>query len=150
MSCDNVFIDREKRPARSIVKIRDVIKMLEDDGWSMVRQPRLAQTFQARVEARTRHGRREARGRSGARNAEQCLEAGRAEAMKYLIVIERTSTGYSAYSPDLPGCIATASTQDELQREMKEAIAFHLDGLRQEGMAIPEPQSSSSYVDVPV
>lgn len=69
--------------------------------------------------------------------------------MKYLIVIERTSTGYSAYSPDLPGCIATAGTEDEVQREMKHAIAFHLDGLKQEGLAIPAPHSSSSYVDVP-
>jgi predicted RNase H-like HicB family nuclease len=69
--------------------------------------------------------------------------------MKYLIVIEKTSTGYSAYSPDLPGCIATGETQEEVQLEMKGAIAFHLDGLREEGMDIPEPHSSSSYVDVP-
>ena len=69
--------------------------------------------------------------------------------MKYLIVIEKTSTGYSAYSPDLPGCIATGGTQEEVQREMKGAIAFHLDGLKEEGMDIPEPHSSSSYVDVP-
>jgi predicted RNase H-like HicB family nuclease len=53
--------------------------------------------------------------------------------MKYLIVIEQTSSGYSAYSPDLPGCVATAGTKDEVQREMKDAIAFHLDGLREEG-----------------
>jgi len=69
--------------------------------------------------------------------------------MKYLIVIERTSTGYSAYSPDLPGCIATAGTEGEVQRDMKEAIAFHLDGLREEGLPIPEPHSTSSYVDIP-
>jgi len=69
--------------------------------------------------------------------------------MKYLIVIVRTSTGYSAYSPDLPGCIATAGTEDEVQREMKDAIAFHLDGLKEEGLAIPQPHSSSSYVDIP-
>jgi len=69
--------------------------------------------------------------------------------MKYLIVIEKTSTGYSAYSPDLPGCIATGGTQEEVQREMKGAIAFHLDGLKEEVMDIPEPHSSSSYVDVP-
>lgn len=72
-----------------------------------------------------------------------------AEAMKYLIVIERTSTGYSAYSPDVPGCIATAGTEDEVQREMKNAIAFHLDGLREEGLAVPKPHSSSSDVDIP-
>ena len=87
--------------------------------------------------------------RHNRRNAEQCLEAGRIEAMKYLIVIEQTSSGYSAYSPDLPGCVATAGTKEEIQREMKDAIAFHLDGLREEGLAIPEPHSSSSYVDIP-
>lgn len=69
--------------------------------------------------------------------------------MKYLIVIERTATGYSAYSPDVPGCIATGSTRDATEREMKEAITFHLDGLKAEGLAIPEPSTSSSYVDVP-
>ena len=69
--------------------------------------------------------------------------------MKYLIVIERTSTGYSAYSPDLPGCVATAGTEDEVHREMKDAITFHLDGLKEEGLAIPQPHSTSSYVDIP-
>lgn len=69
--------------------------------------------------------------------------------MKYLIVIERTTNGYSAYSPDLPGCIATGSTQEEIEREMKGAIALHLDGLKAEGPTIPQPSSSSSYVDIP-
>ena len=69
--------------------------------------------------------------------------------MKYLIVIERTSSGNSAYSPDLPGCIAAAGTKEEVQREMKDAIAFHVDGLREEGLAIPEPHSTSSYVEIP-
>lgn len=69
--------------------------------------------------------------------------------MKYLIVIERTDTGYSAYSPDVPGCIATGRTREATERGMREAIAFHLDGLKADGMAIPEPSSSSSYVDVP-
>ena len=69
--------------------------------------------------------------------------------MKYLIVIEQTSSGYSAYSPDLPGCVATAGTKDEVQREMTDAIAFHLDGLREEGLTIPEPHSTSSYVEIP-
>jgi predicted RNase H-like HicB family nuclease len=63
--------------------------------------------------------------------------------MKYLIVIERTDTGYSAYSPDLAGCIATGSTRDEVEREMQSAIAFHVDGLKAEGIAIPEASSSS-------
>jgi predicted RNase H-like HicB family nuclease len=69
--------------------------------------------------------------------------------MKYLIVIEKTGTGYSAYSPDIPGCVATGTTRDETEREMKSAIAFHIEGLKSEGMALPTPHSSSSYVEVP-
>jgi predicted RNase H-like HicB family nuclease len=69
--------------------------------------------------------------------------------MRYLIIIEATETGFSAYAPDLPGCIAAAETKDEVQRDMTHAMAFHLEGLRKERMVIPEPRSSSSYVDVP-
>ena len=69
--------------------------------------------------------------------------------MKYLIVIEQGETGFSAYAPDIPGCIATGSTRDDVEREMKDAIAFNLDGLRAEGMAIPKPSTSSSYVEIP-
>ena len=67
---------------------------------------------------------------------------------RYLIVIEQTGTGYSAFSPDLPGCIATGRTRDEVEANMRESVDFHLDGLRQEGLPTPEPRSSSSYVDV--
>ncbi len=68
---------------------------------------------------------------------------------KYLVVVEKTATGYSAYSPDLPGCVSTGTTRDEVQRNMEEAIEFHLDGLRQSVYPIPEPQSYSHYVEVP-
>jgi predicted RNase H-like HicB family nuclease len=68
---------------------------------------------------------------------------------KYLVVIEKTDTVYSAYSPDLPGCISTGATRDEIERSMQEAIDFHLDGLRRGGFPIPEPQSYSRYVEVP-
>ena len=69
--------------------------------------------------------------------------------MRYLIVIERTDTGYSAYSPDLEGCVATGSTREEVERAMQEAIEFHLDGLRQDGRPAPAPQAYSTYLDVP-
>jgi predicted RNase H-like HicB family nuclease len=131
------------------VKVRDVIKMLEDDGWFEVRQRGSHRQFKHASKPGLVTGRREARRRPRAGDVEQRFEAGRVEAMKYLIVIEQTATGYSAYSPDLPGCIATGSTRDEVEREMKGAIAFHLDGLKAEGMAIPQPSSSSSYVEVP-
>ena len=70
--------------------------------------------------------------------------------MKYLIVIEKTATGYSAYSPDLDGCIATGVTKEEVERAMKDAIEFHLDGLKEEGQNIPTPHSYSTYLEVPV
>ena len=69
--------------------------------------------------------------------------------MRYLIVIEATEGGYSAYSPDLPGCVATGSSREEVEREMQEAIEFHVEGLRKEGYEVPAPQSHSTYVDVP-
>ena len=68
--------------------------------------------------------------------------------MKYLIVIETTESGFSAYSPDLPGCVATASTKEEVESLMHEAIEFHLEGLRTEGLTIPPPRTTASYVHV--
>jgi predicted RNase H-like HicB family nuclease len=61
---------------------------------------------------------------------------------KYLIVIEVTQTGFSAYSSDLPGCVSTGRTREEVEQNMREAIALHLDGLREEGQAVPEPQTA--------
>jgi predicted RNase H-like HicB family nuclease len=58
---------------------------------------------------------------------------------KYLIVVEETETGYSAFSPDVPGCGSTGKTKEEVERNIQEAIQFHLEGLREEGYDIPEP-----------
>ena len=69
--------------------------------------------------------------------------------MRYLIVIEKTKTGYSAYSPDLTGCVATGRTRSAVEKTMREAIEFHLEGLREEGEKVPSPRSYSAYVDVP-
>ncbi len=68
--------------------------------------------------------------------------------MKYLVVIEPTNTGFSAYSPDLPGCVSTGATRAECEGNVREAIAFHLDGLREEGAPVPEPATSSAFVEV--
>lgn len=69
---------------------------------------------------------------------------------RYLIVVERTETGYSAYSPDLPGCISTGSTREEVEANMQDAIEFHLEGLRLEGLPVPEPSTDSAYIEVAV
>ena len=59
--------------------------------------------------------------------------------MKYLIIVEETSTGYSSYSPDLDGCVATGSTKEEVERVMKEAMEFHLEGLVDQSSTRPSP-----------
>ena len=68
---------------------------------------------------------------------------------RYLIVIEETQTGFSAYSPDLPGCIATGGNREEIEHEMRGAIEFHLEGLHLAGEKIPEPRSQASYCEIP-
>ena len=68
--------------------------------------------------------------------------------MKYLIILEKTSTGYSAYSPDLPGCVSAGDTAEETEANMGEAIEFHIKGMLQEGLSVPAPQSRASYVEV--
>ena len=67
---------------------------------------------------------------------------------RYLIVIENAGTNYSAYSPDLPGCVTTGKTLDETRKNMEEAIEFHLDGLREDGLPVPPPSSVGEYVEV--
>ena len=68
--------------------------------------------------------------------------------MKYLIVLEKTESGYSAYSPDLPGCVATGATAGQTECNMQRAIEFHLEGMREAGMNIPMPECRASYVEV--
>lgn len=69
--------------------------------------------------------------------------------MKYLVIIEPTATGFSAYSPDLPGCVSTGKTRADVERNMREAMEFHVEGLRLEGYSVPEPASEAAYVEIP-
>ena len=68
--------------------------------------------------------------------------------MRYLIVIEPTATGFSAYSPDLPGCVATGASRADVERNMRDAVELHLEGLRANGLPVPRPSTSASYVEV--
>lgn len=68
--------------------------------------------------------------------------------MKYTIVIEKAPNNYAAYAPDLPGCVAAADTRDEVIELMREAIEFHLDGLRRDGDPVPPPQTTAAQTDV--
>ena len=68
--------------------------------------------------------------------------------MRYAIVIEKAEGNYSAYVPDLPGCVATGATVEEVEGQIREAIEFHLDGLREDGTPIPPAASRVDYIDV--
>jgi predicted RNase H-like HicB family nuclease len=68
--------------------------------------------------------------------------------MRYAIVIEQAEGNFSAYVPDLPGCIATGATVPEVEAQIREAIEFHFEGMREDGLAIPAPSSQVEYVEV--
>lgn len=68
--------------------------------------------------------------------------------MRYAIVIEKAESNFSAYVPDLPGCVATGATVEEAESQIREAIEFHLEGMRADGIAIPQPASRVEYVDI--
>lgn len=68
--------------------------------------------------------------------------------MRYAIIIEQAEGNYSAYVPDLPGCITTGASLDEIERNIREAIEFHLDGLREDGLPIPIPSTVVEYCDL--
>ena len=70
--------------------------------------------------------------------------------MKYTVVIERTPNNYAAYVPDLPGCFASAGTRKAVLKEIREAIAFHLEGMREDGEPLPQPQTTAAVVDAAV
>lgn len=68
--------------------------------------------------------------------------------MQYVVVIEKTEKNYGAYVPDLPGCVAVAETESEVKNLIREAIEFHIDGLREEGEPVPRPSASSELIEV--
>jgi predicted RNase H-like HicB family nuclease len=67
--------------------------------------------------------------------------------MKYAVIFEKGDTSYGAYVPDLPGCVAVGESLEEVKRLIREAIAFHIEGLREEGLPIPEPTMQAEYVE---
>ena len=68
--------------------------------------------------------------------------------MRYAVVIEKAEKNYSAYVPDLPGCIATGASIAEVEVEIREAIEFHIDGLREDGSVVPAPSSQVEYIEI--
>jgi predicted RNase H-like HicB family nuclease len=99
------------------MKVRDVIRRLEDDGWYLVA---------------TRGSLR---------------PVGEGSMMRYALVIEKANGNYSAYVPDLPGCVATGATVEETEQNIRDAIRSHLKGLREDGAPVPAPTAICEYVE---
>jgi predicted RNase H-like HicB family nuclease len=68
--------------------------------------------------------------------------------MKLLVVVEQTETGYSAYAPDLPGCVATGGSPQEVEHTMREALKLHLEGMQAAGLVAPEPHTYATTIEV--
>ncbi len=70
--------------------------------------------------------------------------------MRYAVVIEKAERNYAAYVPDLPGCVATGQTLEEIEKQIQEAIQLHLRGMQEDGLPIPEPSSQVEYIEVAI
>ena len=68
--------------------------------------------------------------------------------VRYAVVIEKAEGNFSAYVPDLPGCVATGATVEEIENEIRDAITFHLEGLREDGLPVPAPTSTVEYIEL--
>ncbi|MBE9126224.1 type II toxin-antitoxin system HicA family toxin [Coleofasciculus sp. LEGE 07092] len=138
------------------MKVREVIKLIEEDGWYLARTRGSHRQFKHPTksglvtiagkpsdDASTWHLKQH----NDASSTQGTQGRRRRRVMRYAIVIEKLESNYSAYVPDLPGCVATGATLEEMEQQIKEAIAFHWDGLREEGLPIPEPTTLCEYVE---
>lgn len=131
--------------------VREILRIIESDGWIMVAQKGSHRQYKHP----TKPGRVTVAGHPkddiapGTLNSILAKPDSRTNIMqtKYLIVIEKTPNNVSAFSPDLPGCVATGATQAEVEERMREAIRMHIDGLREDGLEVPQPTSIAEYVE---
>jgi len=133
------------------MKVSEVTRMLQGDGWFLVATRGSHRQFKHA----TKPGRVTVPGKPSDDLAPGTLNSILKQAglkyggnMRYAIVIEKADGNYSAYVPDLPGCVATGATIAEVEAEIREAIAFHVEGLREDGLPIPAPSSQVDYVEI--
>jgi predicted RNase H-like HicB family nuclease/predicted RNA binding protein YcfA (HicA-like mRNA interferase family) len=131
------------------MKVREAIRLIEADGWMLVTM----RGSHRQYKYSRKPGRVTIAGHPSddlAPGTREHTEAGRAEGeplMRYAIVIEKAAGNYSAYVPDLPGCVATGADVAALEENMRDAIRFHIDGLKEDGLPVPEPLAIADYVD---
>jgi predicted RNase H-like HicB family nuclease len=126
------------------MKVRDVIKRLEQAAGSDQRQPPAVPPY---IETGDSYCRWPSVSGHSAGNIEQYPEAGRYE-MKYLVVYEKSPTSWGAYVPDLPGLGVAGTTLDEVKQLIREAVEFHLEGIREHGDEVPLPSATTEYITV--
>src|SRR3984885_14218757 len=118
---------------------QDAIKTIESEGWKLTRTRGSHRQYRHATKPGTVTIAGHSVGGLGPKDCGVYTEAGRDEMSRYTVFIEPTETGFSAYVPDLPGCVAAASTLEETRELIKEAIEFHIEGMRMNGDAVPEP-----------
>lgn len=135
------------------MKVKELIELLEADGWFQVRMKGSHRQFHHR----TKKGTVTVAGKPSVDIPPGTLnsapETGRAEEgevkrMRYLVVVEKGPTSFGAYVPDLPGCVAAGESKEEILSLIRDAIELHLGGLKEEGQPIPAPSSTSELVEV--
>jgi predicted RNA binding protein YcfA (HicA-like mRNA interferase family)/predicted RNase H-like HicB family nuclease len=130
------------------MKVRDAIKMIESDGWRLTRTRGSHRQYRHPTKPGTVTIADHPSLDFGSQDAAFYTEAGRAEVSTYTVFFEPTATGYSAHVPDLPGCVAAAPTLEETRELMREAIEFHIEGMRINGDAIPAPTPHIEQIEV--
>jgi predicted RNase H-like HicB family nuclease/predicted RNA binding protein YcfA (HicA-like mRNA interferase family) len=131
------------------MKVSEILELLKHDGWYVARMRGSHRQFKHPAKA----GLVTVAGKPGDDFAKQYSQAGWPQEMRncfmrYAVVIEDAGANFSAYVPDLPGCVATGSTVAETEQAIREAIALHLEGLREAGSPIPPALSQVEYVEV--
>lgn len=132
------------------VKVRDMIRLLESDGWRLKAMRGSHRQVKHPRNADGRHCTRSAWQRLARRHIKGDFENGRVAGgrLKYAVIYEHGPTSWGAYVPDLPGVISVGDSRDEVARLIQEAIELHLDGMREEGLPIPVPSSFVGEVEV--
>src|SRR6266446_3728210 len=134
------------------MKVREVIRLLEEQGWYLARSKGSHRQFKNpdRPGTVTVSGKPSVDVPPGTLNSilKQAGLKWRNKELRYAVVVEKGETSFGAYVPDLPGCIAAADTKEEVLQLIHEAIEFHVEGLREDGQPIPEPSSSIEYIEV--
>jgi predicted RNase H-like HicB family nuclease len=125
-------------------KIREAIRLIERDGWYFGGNSGQPSTIQAPAKVRQGDSRRQRIRRSSARDIQQPEGAA---LMRYAVVIEKAEGNYSAYVPDLPGCVATGATLEVIEENIRDAIRFHIEGLVEDNLPVPKPVARAEYVD---